>query len=87
MSIPALERSKRLAAHGEKIGREGMSNLVKMAVEDWQRSGAGHKGAMNLAGRLKAIAQMASRDGYWREQVDKGFMAEYCAATHGRAAR
>lgn len=79
MSIAAFERYKKLAAYGDAIGREGMSALVAKAVADWQREGCGPKSAMILAGRLKAITQMATRDDYWKEQVDKGFIAEYRA--------
>jgi hypothetical protein len=79
MAILALQRQKKLAAYGEQVGREGMSRLVADAVANWQKSGAGPKGAMILAGRLKAITQMATNDDYWREQVDKGFMLEFRA--------
>lgn len=82
MGIPALERSKKLAAHGSKIGREGMSQLVIDAVSDWQKAGATYKGAMILAGRLKAISQMSAGDEYWREQVDDGFIREFRASQH-----
>ena len=58
---------------GEKLGRVGMSERVIAAVEDFDGS---YKGAMKLAGRLKAISQMASSDVYWREQVDDGYHLE-----------
>jgi len=79
MGIPALERSKKLAAHGSAIGREGMSQLAINAVSDWQKAGATYKGAVIRAGRLKAISQMATNDDYWREQVMHGFMQEFHA--------
>ena len=74
MSIPALERSKRLRAMGDKLGREGMSERVIAAVREFD--GKSLKGAMILAGRLKAITQMAKCDDYWDEQVEKGFVLE-----------
>lgn len=76
MSIPDLERSKRLREVGSNIGREGMSLAAIKAVEEWDKS---YKGVMILAGRLKAIAQMAKCDDYWDEQVMKGYMREFRA--------
>jgi hypothetical protein len=73
MSIVALERSKHLRRYGNLLGREGMSQRVIAAVTDFDGS---YKGAMRLAGRLKAIGQMAASDSYWDEQVDRGFMHE-----------
>lgn len=74
MSIMSLERSKTLRGYGVKLGREGMSDRVIAAVAEFD--GKSLKQAMVLAGRLKAIAQMAAADDYWAEQVDKGFMQE-----------
>jgi hypothetical protein len=73
MSIVSLERSKTLRGYGVKLGREGMSERVIAAVAEFDGS---YKGAMQLAGRLKAISQMAASDDYWAEQVDKGFVQE-----------
>jgi len=73
MSLPRLEWAKQLKATGAEIGREGMSQRVIAAVDEFTGS---YKGAMRLAGRLKAIAQMANADVYWQEQVDHGFMQE-----------
>lgn len=73
MTILSLEWSKRLRKVGSEIGREGMSLRVIAAVGEFDGS---YKGAMQLAGRLKAIAQMARCDEYWSEQVDKGFRRE-----------
>ena len=72
-----LQQNYKLAAHGDKIGREAMSKIVIAAVEEWRASGETYKGAMFLAGRLKAVAQMAKLDDYWNEQVEKGFTLEY----------
>ena len=62
-----------MKATGDKLGREGMSQRVIAAVSEFDGS---YKGAMRLAGRLKAISQMAAADEYWREQVDHGFQLE-----------
>jgi hypothetical protein len=58
---------------GKKLGREGMSLRAIAAVKDFDGS---YKGAMILAGRMKAIAQMAKADDYWDEQVSKGYHQE-----------
>lgn len=76
MTIQSLERSKTLRVRGVKLGREGMSQRVLAAVADFESAGKSYKGAMYLAGRLKAIAQMAASDEYWAEQVDDGFIRE-----------
>jgi hypothetical protein len=73
MSITRLEWAKELRATGAGLGREGMSLRVISAVSEFDGS---YKGAMQLAGRLKAISQMANADEYWREQVDKGYQKE-----------
>jgi hypothetical protein len=73
MSIQTLRQSKQLRAHGEKVGRDGMSQLAIEAIGEFDGS---YKGAMILAGRMKAIAQMASVDDYWSEQVQKGFQRQ-----------
>lgn len=77
MSILALTRHKVLSRHGDAIGRRGMSDRVRSAISDWEKSGKTDKGAMILAGKLKAVCQMASKDDYWREQVEQGFPTEY----------
>ncbi len=73
MGISTLEWSKELRAKGAALGREGMSERVIAAVGEFDGS---YKGAMRLAGRLKAIGQMAGCDEYWREQVDRGYHQE-----------
>lgn len=86
MSIKGLRDYKILVAAGESLGREGMSERVIAAVVDWQKSGATHKGAMFLAGRLKAIAMMANADDYWKEQVGKGAHVEIAKARENKRA-
>jgi hypothetical protein len=73
MGLTRLEWAKELRATGAELGREGMSLRVIAAVSEFDGS---YKGAMQLAGRLKAISQMANADDYWREQVDKGYQKE-----------
>ena len=74
MNVLHIERAKSLRKLGAALGRDGMSERVIAAVKDFD--GESYKGAMQLAGRLKAIAQMAKCDDYWDEQVDKGFVKE-----------
>lgn len=73
MSIRSLEYAKALKASGSQLGREGLSKRVLAIVADFDGS---YKGAMVLAGRMKAIAQAAKSDGYWSEKVDDGFHKE-----------
>lgn len=65
--------SKQLKRHGRVLGREGLSKSVIAAVEEFDGS---YKGAMVLAGRLKAVSQAASFDGYWSEKVGDGFQKQ-----------
>lgn len=68
-----MQHANTLRARGEQLGREGMSRRVIDAVAEFDGS---YKGAMRLAGRLKAVCQMAASDDYWREQVARGFNDE-----------
>lgn len=63
-----------LRKDGKKLSREQLSLLVYEAVDrfDSQRS---YKGAMHLAGELKAIAVAAASDDYWGEKVNLGTSA------------
>ena len=76
MSRQTLIDYGRFRAKGRELGREGMSERVIAAVAEWEKAGRTYKGAMILAGRLQAIAHMASGDDYWREQVEKGLHIE-----------
>lgn len=78
MSVVALRQAKKLRAAGAKLGREGLSSRVITLVNDFDGS---YKGAMVLAGRLKAIAQAARADGYWSEKVEDGFQKETASLT------
>lgn len=71
-----LQDYRLFAEDGERLGREGMARRAIEAVAEWQRAGATYKGAMILAGRLKAVAMMAARDEYWKEQVEQGLCIE-----------
>jgi hypothetical protein len=76
VSKRSLQDYRLFAEDGERLGRDGMAKRAIEAVAEWQRAGSTFKGAMILAGRLKAVAMMASRDDYWREQVEKGLQIE-----------
>lgn len=60
------------AKQAEKsLGRSGLSEAAIKAVSDFDGS---YKGAMVLAGKMKAIAQAAKFDSYWNEKVEDGYM-------------
>ena len=73
MAIIHLEEAKQMRAQGRRLGRAGMSLRVKKIIDEFDGS---YKGAMKLAGRMKAITQAAKCDLYWDEQVKKGFNDE-----------
>lgn len=60
---------KELRAIGDKIGREGMSEVAQQFIEEYDGS---YKGVMELCGKLSVIAKMATCDEYWDEQVNRG---------------
>lgn len=64
---------------GKAVGREGMSEEAIAAVAEFDGS---YKGAMILAGKMKAIAQAAGCDEYWSEQVGKGYHRQLSKAQH-----
>jgi hypothetical protein len=70
---------KTMRLWGAKVGRDGMSEAAIKAVEEFDGS---HKGAMELAGRMKAIAQAAGCDEYWSEKVGHGYHKQFCTARH-----
>ncbi len=61
---------KEMRKWGESVGREGMSKAAIKAVDEFDGS---YRGAMIMVGQMKAIAQAAAQDGYWSEQVEKGY--------------
>ncbi len=69
----ALTYANELKKAGGILGREGMSKAVIEAVADFDGS---YKGAMVLAGRLKAVAQAAKADSYWSCFVEDGYHRE-----------
>lgn len=70
MSIQHLEEAKELRKHGDRIGRVGMSQYVIKAVDEFDGS---YKGAMKLAGKLKAVTLAAKCDQYWDEMWRRGY--------------
>ena len=72
----ALQDHRKLVAMGEALGREGMARRVIEAVAEFKETGETYKGAIHLAGRLKAIAAMTKADEYWHEKMNAGFQAE-----------
>jgi len=62
---------------GKSVGREGMSEAAIAAVEDFDGS---YKGAIELAGKMKAIAQATSCDVYWSEKMNKGYHKQLSVA-------
>lgn len=73
MSNFYLKMANDLKKAGANLGREGLSLAVIKAVDEFDGS---YKGAMRLAGRLKAIAQAAKADDYWSEKVEDGYLFE-----------
>lgn len=69
----ALTMANDLKKAGDALGREGLSKAVIEAVAGFDGS---YKGAMVLAGRLKAVAQAAKADSYWSGMVDDGYHRE-----------
>ena len=76
MSIPHLVEAKELRKQGARINRAGMSQRVLILVNEFVKNDGSYKGAMKLAGRLKAITIAARCDEYWSEQVNKGYTKE-----------
>ena len=76
MTIRHLEEAKELRKQGKRLGRAGMSQRVIALVDEFTENDNSYKGAMELAGRLKAIAIAAKGDDYWSEQVSKGYHKE-----------
>lgn len=66
---------KELRGVGDKLGREGMSQMAQKFISEYDGS---YKGAMKLCGQLSVIAKMATCDDYLEEQVDKGVFNAEC---------
>ena len=76
MSIPHLVEAKELRKQGKRIGRAGMSQRVLILVNDFVKNDGSYKGAMELAGRLRAITIAAKCDDYWSQKVNHGYTNE-----------
>ena len=76
MAIIHLKEAKALREQGSRLGRAGMSRRVIHLVKDFIENDGSYKGAMKLAGRLKAIAIAAKCDSYWDEMVGRGYDPE-----------
>ncbi len=70
-----MMKIKELREVGDKIGREGMSQMAQEFIYEYDGS---YKGVMKLCGQLSVIAKMATCDDYWKEQVDKGLFNAEC---------
>jgi len=66
---------KELREVGDKLGREGMSQMAQKFISEYNGS---YRGAMKLCGELSVIAKMATCDDYWEEQVNKGVFNAEC---------
>lgn len=75
MSVFDMRTAKSLKMHGERLGRDGLSERAMQIMDDFAKA-RGMREAMKVAGRMKALAAAAKFDDYWTEQVDKGFSAE-----------
>lgn len=77
-----IEYFNEMKKWGHAVGREGMSKAAIKAVEEFDGS---YKGAMELAGKMKAIAQAASCDDYWSEKVNRGYQNQLWIAERHNA--
>lgn len=71
---------KTMRKWGGLVGRDGMSLAAIKAVDEFDGS---YKGAMELAGKMKAIAQAAGCDEYWGEKVGRGYQKQLWVAEMG----
>lgn len=78
MSIHSLEISKGLRKQCARLGRAGLSQRANdLILEFAKKHPTGHyRGAIILAGRLRAISLAARADSYWGEKTDSGFYDE-----------
>lgn len=68
--IRNIEDARALKAAGAKLDRAGLAEYVLAAA---RRCDGSYKGAMRLAGELKAVAIAAKFDDYWSEKVLDGY--------------
>lgn len=62
------------AKFGNQAGRAGMSEMAQELVAEYLKNPT-FKNVMRLCGAMKAVAQSATTDDYWREQVEDGHRA------------
>lgn len=70
-----MGETEALKREGERLGREGLAKRVIELVEAFDGS---YKGAIILAGRLRAIAVACRFDDYWEEKAVEGYRRELC---------
>lgn len=63
----------KLREAGSILYRDG---LAEMAMHEVSQFDGSYKGAMELCGKLSVIAKMATFDGYWEEQVNRGILKQ-----------
>lgn len=71
----SLKQSKILRDSFRRFGRAGLSERVIQLIKEFNEVGS-YKGAIELAGRLRAIALAANADYYWGEKATAGFYLE-----------
>jgi len=64
-----------LKREGERLGRAGLAERAIALVKAFDGS---YKGAIILAGRMRAIATACKYDDYWQEKADEGYRRELC---------
>jgi len=74
MGIPHIEEAKELRKEGKRLGRAGLSQRVLVLLEQYKDPS--YKKAIELAGRLHAIALAARTDSYWSEKCGRGYEME-----------
>jgi hypothetical protein len=74
--IRHIEQAKDLRLAGGALGRVELAERVIQLV-DASFGGLSYKESIELAGRMKAIAQACKFDSYWEEKAGIGFEREY----------
>jgi hypothetical protein len=64
-----------LKAEGERLGRAGLAERVLQLVKEFAADGS-YKAAIELAGRMHAIAIACKYDDYWQEKAETGYRRE-----------
>lgn len=76
MAIRHLEEARDLRKQGARLGRAGMSQRVIQLVLQYVDEGMSYKKAIELTGRIHAIAIATRADEYWNEKMRAGYAAE-----------